>query len=124
MSPKEQKQFEKKAEIAEKALKSINQFEEKLAEEINSVKEISSVRGLKENVKRYRLIYYIKFKKKYGANHIEKVQDIMRVLEDIHTAQLKELGEVGLCMYIDALKKQLNLAESVYTVAVDCGDFK
>ena len=48
----------------------------------------------------------------------------MRVMEDIRTAQLKDLGEAGLRIYIEALKNHLKRAESVYTVAVDCGDFK
>ena len=121
---KEQKAFKDIVGIAEKALENIRLFEQALTQEIDRVKEISSVRGLRENVKRYRLIYFIRFKKKYGANHIEKIDDIMRVFDDIHTVQLKELGEAGLRMYIEELKKQLTLAEAVYTVAVDCGDFK
>ncbi len=71
-----------------------------------------------------KLIYFIKYGKKQDAIGIEKVQNIMRVMEDIRTAQLKDLGEAGLRLYIEALKKHLKLAESVYTVAIDCDDFK
>ncbi len=109
---------------AERTVKLMTEFDRKLDEEINRVKEIASVRGLRENPKRYKLIYFIKYGKKQNAIGIEKVQDITRVMEDIRTAQLKELGEAGLSQYIEALKKHLKLAESVYTVAVDCGDFK
>ena len=111
-------------EEAKETLKNIEGFNRAFDEEINRVKEIAAVRGLRENPKRYKLIYFIKYGKKQDAIGIEKVQDIMRVMEDIRTAQLKDLGEAGLKTYIETLRKHLKLAESVYTVAVDCGDFK
>lgn len=117
-------EFNQLIEDAEKALKRIESFDKAFDEEINKVKEIAPVRGLRENPKRYKLIYFIRYGKKQDAIGIEKVQDIMRVMEDIRTAQLKDLGEAGLKTYIETLKKHLRLAESVYTVAVDCGDFK
>ena len=116
--------FDKLIEEAEKALERIESFNKAFDKEINKVKDIASVRGLRENPKRYKLIYFIQYGKKQDAIGIEKVQDIMRVIEDIRTAQLKDLGEAGLKIYIETLKKHLKLAESVYTVAVDCGDFK
>lgn len=116
--------FNQLIEDAEKTLRQIEKFDKAFDEEINKVKEIAPVRGFRENPKRYKLIYFIKYGRKQDAIGIEKVQDIMRVIEDIRTAQLKDLGEAGLKTYIETLKKHLKLAESVYTVAVDCGDFK
>ncbi len=116
--------FDEAIKEATKNLELIEKFNKEFEKEIGRVKEIAPVRGLRENPKRYKLIYFIKYGKKQDIVGIEKVQDIMRVMEDIRTAQLKDLGEAGLRIYIEALKKHLKLAESVYTVAVDCGDFK
>ncbi len=123
-SKKDVEEFDKANKEATKTLEIIETFNEELKKEIDRVKEIAPVRGLRENPKRYKLIYFIKYGKKQDAIGIEKVQDIMRVMEDIRTAQLKDLGEAGLRLYIETLKKHLKLAESVYTVAVDCGNFK
>lgn len=118
------KKFDETIKDATENLKLIETFNKELEKEIDRVKEIAPVRKLRENPKRYQLIYFIKYGKKQDLVGIEKVQDIMRVMEDIRTAQLKDLGEAGLRLYIEALKKHLKLAESVYTVAVDCGNFK
>ena len=123
-SEKAIKKFDETVKEAEESLELIEKFNKGFEKEIDRVKEIAPVRGLRENPKRYKLVYFIKYGKKQDAIGIEKAQDIMRVMEDIRTAQLKDLGEAGLRTYIETLKKHLKLAESVYTVAVDCGDFK
>lgn len=107
----------------EEALKNMVSFNEALDKEINIIKEVGPVRRVGEDPKLYKLIYFIKYGKKQDAIGIENVQDIMRVMEGIRTAQLKDLGEAGLKAYIEMLEKHLKLAESVYTVAVDCGAF-
>ena len=97
--------FDEAIKEATKNLELIEKFNKEFEKEIGRVKEIAPVRGLRENPKRYKLIYFIKYGKKQDIVGIEKVQDIMRVMEDIRTAQLKDLGEAGVRIYIEALKK-------------------
>ena len=76
---------------------------------------------LKNNYNLRKLIYYIYWGE--SANTGECIVDLIRIMKKKHVKELQDAGEELLFDYINALKEQLHLAQSVYIVASDNGEF-
>lgn len=124
---KNNKQLEKKfdsiVETANSAIVTMQRFEDALNKEIAKLVKIDGYSDF-EDVGTYKLFYFIKYGKPFDAVSVVTIDNIIDVFKKTRTRELKNLGQQGLEIYIKELQEQLKLAEAVYTVAVDCGDFK
>ena len=119
-------QYEKFQEItstAESAFVTMQRFEDALNKEVAKLIKIDGYSDF-DDVGTYKLFYFIKYGKPFDAVSIVTIDNIIDVFKKTRTRELKNLGQQGLEIYIKELQEQLKLAEAVYTVAVDCGDFK
>lgn len=119
----QQEKFNSIIEIAESAIVTMQQFEDALSKEIAKLIKIEGYSDF-EDVGTYKIFHFIKYGKPFDAVSVVTIDNIIDVFKKTRTRELKKLGQQGLEIYIKELQEQLKLAEAVYTVAVDCGDFK
>lgn len=122
-SKQEQKIFIDIISSAKSAMVTMRQFEDKLNKEIDSMLKIDGYSEF-DDVGTYKLFHFIKYGKPFDAASVVTIDNIIQIFRKTKTRELKNLGQQGLKEYITELQKQLKLAEAVYLVAVDCGDFK
>lgn len=120
----ENKKFEKEVFECESAVAYINQFNKELGKEIIKIKTTDNIYDVYNDEKLYRLVYFIKCGRKFSAVSNETFDDVIKIIQETKTKKLLDLGEARLSKYIEVMKKELELAEAVYTVAVDVGKFK
>ncbi len=118
-----QEKFNSIIEIAESSIATMQQFEDALSKEITKLIKIEGYSDF-EDVGTYKIFHFIKYGKPFDAVSVVTIDNIIDVFKKTRTRELKNLGQQGLEIYIKELQEQLKLAEAVYTVAVDCGDFK
>jgi hypothetical protein len=123
-SAKQIEKFEKIISEAESALAEIKVFNDELKKEIKRLSCLETINDFNEDVKLFKLFYFVNNGKRYTNASMAAVPDVIKFFEKTRTWQLKDLGKNGLKNYIEALEEHLALARAVYTVAVDCGDFK
>ena len=123
LSSEEQKNFFKITKEADATAKVFKLFEFGLAKESGRIMAIDTADLMQQNNRLCRLVYFIRSKKKYDGISIQTIDDMKTAIKKTRTPQLKDLGKNGLKEYIEMLEEHLNLARSVYTVAIDCGDF-
>lgn len=114
-------QIERLASDAQQSINFIKEYDEKLKECIKKLLSYDFEIKLEKDEKLYRLVYYIFYGKKSGTG--DSIAQIIKILKNKRTNELKNAGEELLYRYIMTLREQLKLAESVYIVASDCGDF-
>lgn len=120
---KQKEKFKDMISRAESAIDFMKQFEDKLNEEIDRMLKTNGYSEF-DDVGTYKLFHFIKYGKPYDAASVVTIDNIIEIFKKTRTFELKNLGQQGLKEYITELQKQLKLAEAVYVVAVDCGDFK
>ncbi len=122
-SPKEQEEFYEHIKGIDTTAKLFTCFTSGLARESARIMTIDTAALMQQNDRLCKLVYFIRFRKKYDGTSILTMDDMKTAIKKIRTPQLKDLGKEGLREYIKMLEEHLNLARSVYTVAIDCGDF-
>lgn len=107
---------------AEAALYNIKKFDDELANEIT---RLSKRDGYTEydDVETYKLFHFIKYGKPYDAASIVTIDNVIEMFNKTRAPQLKSLGKNKLKEYIEAMKKQISIAEAVYTIWEDIGNF-
>ncbi|ODR33607.1 hypothetical protein [Eisenbergiella tayi] len=76
---------------------------------------------LARDEKLYNLRYFILNKKRFDTITVDNIYDVMNIMKRSRARQLMGVKSV-LKDYIQVLEEQLDLAKSVYKVAVDLGD--
>lgn len=109
---------------AKDALEIVAGFDLGLSQEIDRIKTMDTSKWIQENKKFYQLLYFIKYGRKHDAIDVITLTDVMAVAKRTKGVEFMELGEQGLQGYIKVMESHLNLAKSVYTVAVDEGRFQ
>lgn len=122
-SPKEREEFYKSIKKIDAAYTMLKWFDFQLSKEADRIIEIDTAELMQQNEKLCKLVYFIRFRKKYDGINIQSIDDMKMMMQKTRTHQLKQLGKKQLKEYIELLEEHLNLAKSVYTVAMDCGDF-
>lgn len=120
---KEQEEFHKRTKRIDATAKLFTLFTFGLAKESARIMATDTADLMQENDMLCRLVYFIRFRKKYDGIGIRTIGDMKTAMKETRTPQLRDLGKEGLREYIKMLEEHLNLARSVYTVAIDCGDF-
>ena len=119
---KDQAEFNKHTKQSKEMFNALKELDNIIREEAEKLMnmDLEQIKN-KYDVEVYRLVYFIKEKKKCGEMGVKEVIEIM---DGIHTLQIKLLGKEGIENYIKALENQLNLANSVYTVCIDLKEFE
>lgn len=123
-STEEQKKFFEGIKDIESMAEAFKKFTYFLAKEAEKIINADTAVLMEKNNKLCKLVYFIRFSKKYDGIGIRTIEDMQIALKNTRTGQLKQLGKKGLENYIKLLEKHLNLARSVYTVAIDIGAFE
>lgn len=123
-SQDEQKEFYEGIKEVDATAALLKLFEIRLRKEADRIMGIDTADLMQQNEMLCKLVYFIRHRKKYDGISIRTIDDMKIAMEKTRTFQLKQLGKEALKEYIDMLEEHLNLARSVYTVAIDCGDFK
>ena len=122
-SPEERNEFFESIKDIDLTAATLKWFNFGLSKEADRIIKIDTAELMQQNDKLCRLVYFIRFRKKYDGISIQSIDDMKTVMRRTRTFQLKDLGKNALKEYIDMLEEHLNLARSVYTVAIDCGEF-
>lgn len=119
---KQKDEFKEVVEEAEAALYNIKKFDDDLTKEIT---RLSKRDGYTEydDVETYKLFHFIKYGKPYDAASIVTIDNVIEMFNKTRAPQLKSLGKYKLKEYIEAMKKQISIAEAVYTIWEDIGKF-
>ena len=123
LSKEEQKEFYDSIKEADKTVLLFKLFNSYLEKEVKRIISLDTAILMQQNAKLCKLSYFIKFRKKYDGINIRTIDEMKMMMKETRTSQLLGLGEDGLKKYIKVLEEHLNLAKSVYTVAIDCGNF-
>lgn len=123
LSQEDQKKFFNDTKEADAAVGLLRFFNRHLEDEAKRIISLDTAMLMQQNAKLCKLSYFIKFKKKYDGINIRTIDEMKMMMKETRTSQLLELGKDGLKKYIEVLEEHLNLAKSVYTVAIDCGNF-
>lgn len=121
---KERKEFEEGIKKGQAAAASYKWFALGLSKEADRINNTDIGKLMQQDMMLCRLVYFIRFKKKYDGINAGTIDSIILIMEKTHTKELRDLGKKGLEKYIELLEKHLKLAKSVYTVAIDLGDFE
>ncbi|NDO50596.1 hypothetical protein FMM75_14750 [Lachnospiraceae bacterium MD335] len=122
-SPKEREEFYESTKKLDAAFTRHKWFEFQLYKEAGRIMEIDTAELMQQNEKLCKMVYFIRFRKKYDGINIQSIDDMKMMMQKTRTLQLKQLGKKKLKEYIKLLEEHLNLARSVYTVAIDVGEF-
>lgn len=123
-SQDEQKEFNESTKDIDATIALLKMFELRLRKEADRIMSIDTADLMQQNEMLCKLVYFIRHRQKYDGISIRTIDDMKIAIKRTRTFQLKQLGKKALKEYIDMLEEHLNLARSVYTVAMDCGDFK
>lgn len=114
-------QIQQLAKKAEQSINVIKEYDKTLDDSLRKLLTEDFEIKLEREEKLYRLVYYIYRGKKSGTG--DSLSQLIKILKNKRTKDLRGEGEEMLYKYIVALRDQLKLAESIYIVASDCGDF-
>lgn len=113
-----QRRFEEEVKMAETAICLSDIVSNNLKEEVEKI--LKTNLDMIKDIKIYKLLYLIKKKQRYDE---QGAAEVISIIRNLHTPQLRKLGKEGLENYIGVLEEHLGLVKSVYTVYSDLKEF-
>lgn len=113
-----QKRFEEEVKMAETAICLADIVSNNLKEEVEKI--LKTNLDMIKDIQIYKLIYLIKEKQRYDE---QGATEVINIIRNLHTPQLRMIGKDGLENYISVLEEHLGLVKSVYTVCRDLKEF-
>lgn len=108
-----------KSDIADmkKYIKEINLFDAELNDALKKLISLD-MGNIKDN-KLYRILYFLKYSKKFDEFSVVTIDDVIKIMKNTGYNKLNNIGEETLKEYLAQLKKQVQLVEAIFVIEED-----